>query len=97
VVALLDQRALVLAEIRAAGLASAGARALARIGLANYFAGALLMPYEPFLREAELLRYDIEQLQARFGASFEQVCHRLSTLQRPGRPGIPFFLVKTDI
>ena len=97
VVALLDQRGLILAEIRAAGLASAEARALARIGLANYFAGALLMPYEPFLREAELLRYDIEQLQTRFGASFEQVCHRLSTLQRPGRPGIPFFLVKTDI
>ena len=97
VLALLDQRATIMAEIRAARLSTPEARALARIGLANYFAGALLMPYERFLSEAERLRYDVERLQGRFSASFEQVCHRLSTLQRRGRPGIPFFLVKTDI
>lgn len=97
VIGLLEQRRAILSEVRAARLSSAEARSLARIGLANYFAGALLMPYERFLAEAELLRYDVERLQGRFGASFEQVCHRLSTLQRPGRPGIPFFLVKTDI
>ena len=97
VIGLLEQRGAILAEIRAARLTTAEARSLARIGLANYFAGALLMPYGHFLDEAELQRYDVERLQSRFGASFEQVCHRLSTLQRPGRPGIPFFLVKTDI
>lgn len=70
---------------------------MARIGLANYFAGALIMPYTRFLREAQALRYDIQRLQYRFGSSFEQVCHRLSTMQRPELPGIPFFLVKTDI
>ena len=73
------------------------ARALARVGLGNYFAGAVMMPYGRFLREAQALRYDVERLQSRFGASFEQVCHRLSTMQRPSAPGIPFYLVKTDI
>ncbi|UFN48117.1 short-chain fatty acyl-CoA regulator family protein [Roseomonas sp. OT10] len=97
VIGLLEQRGAILSQIRAARLATGEARALARIGLANYFAGALLMPYERFLTEAERLRYDIERLQSRFGTSFEQVCHRLSTLQRASRPGIPFFLVKTDI
>ncbi|MBS4104060.1 short-chain fatty acyl-CoA regulator family protein [Tsukamurella paurometabola] len=71
-------------------------RELARVGLANYFAGALVLPYERFLRAAEELRYDIDLLCARFEVGFETVCHRLSTLQRPGRRGIPFFLVRTD-
>lgn len=97
VIGLLEQRQAIQAEIRASGLTTPEARALARIGLANYFAGALIMPYGRFLREAQALRYDIERLQSRFGTSFEQVCHRLSTMQRPGQPGIPFFLVKTDI
>lgn len=83
--------------VGASGLTTPESRALARISLANYFAGALIMPYELFLAEAERLRYDVQRLQARFGASFEQVCHRLSTLQRPRSCGIPFFLVKTDI
>lgn len=71
-------------------------RALARVGLANYFAGALVLPYERFLRAAEELSYDIDLLGARFEVGFETVCHRLSTLQRPGRRGIPFFLVRID-
>ncbi|GAB3129135.1 short-chain fatty acyl-CoA regulator family protein [Tsukamurella serpentis] len=71
-------------------------RDLARVGLANYFAGALILPYERFLRAAEELRYDIDLLCARFEVGFETVCHRLSTLQRPGRRGVPFFLVRTD-
>ena len=74
----------------------AAARKLARIGLANYFAGALLLPYGAFLAEAESLRYDIELLEQRFGVGFETVCHRLSTLQRPGSPGVPFFFVRVD-
>jgi len=71
-------------------------RKLARIGLANYFAGALLLPYGAFLAAAESLRYDIELLEQRFGVGFETVCHRLSTLQRLGAPGVPFFFVRVD-
>ncbi|MFB9834564.1 short-chain fatty acyl-CoA regulator family protein [Actinoallomurus acaciae] len=70
--------------------------ALARIGLASYFAGALLMPYTAFHSAAEELRYDVELLQARFGVGFETVCHRLSTLQRPGRRGVPFSFLRVD-
>lgn len=69
---------------------------LARVGLANYFAGALLLPYGTFLQAAEALRYDIALLGSRFGVGFETVCHRLSTLQRPGAPGVPFFFVRVD-
>ncbi|MES2612283.1 MAG: short-chain fatty acyl-CoA regulator family protein [Pseudomonadota bacterium] len=69
---------------------------LARIGLANYFAGALMLPYGPFLQAAEELRYDIDLLGQRFGVGFETVCHRLSTLQRPTAPGVPFFFVRVD-
>jgi XRE family transcriptional regulator, fatty acid utilization regulator len=66
------------------------------VELANYFAAAFLMPYEPFLREAELMAYDIDRLAARFGVSFEQTCHRLTTLQRPGAQGVPFFFLRVD-
>ncbi|HET6336607.1 MAG TPA: short-chain fatty acyl-CoA regulator family protein [Polyangiales bacterium] len=72
------------------------ARALARIGFASYFAGALIMPYREFLRAAEALQYDVGLLGQRFDAGFETVCHRLSTLQRPGAPGVPFFFVRVD-
>ena len=72
-------------------------RALARVALANYFAGALTMPYERFLQAAERERYDVELLEHRFRTSFEQVCHRLTTLRRPGREGVPFHLVRIDI
>ncbi|MBT4166543.1 MAG: DUF2083 domain-containing protein [Rhodospirillaceae bacterium] len=79
-----------------AGLSSPDAKKLFRIGLAGYFAGALLMPYEAFLASANELRYDLEILQNRFGVSFEQVCHRLSTLQRKGARGVPFFFIRID-
>lgn len=82
--------------IEQAGFSSAESRGLARIGLANYFAGALVMPYGLFLDAAESLHYDIERLANRFGVGFEAVCHRLSTLQRPGAPGLPFFFVRVD-
>lgn len=72
------------------------ARQLGRIGLANYFAGALLLPYEVFVRSAQALQHDIDRLGQRFGVGFETVCHRLSTLQRPSLPGIPFFFVRVD-
>ncbi|MDM0079798.1 short-chain fatty acyl-CoA regulator family protein [Variovorax sp. J31P179] len=72
------------------------ARTLARIGLANYFAGALLLPYAAFLKAAETMRYDIDRLSRRFGVGFETICHRLSTLQRPDAPGVPFFFIRVD-
>lgn len=72
------------------------ARNLTRIGLANYFAGALLMPYGLFLSAAEQYGYDIEYLGQHFNVSFETICHRLSTLQRPDSRGIPFFFIRVD-
>lgn len=72
------------------------ARRLLRVSFGNYFAGALMMPYGKFHAAAEALGYDVEVLGARFGASFEQVAHRLTTLARPGARGIPFFLVRAD-
>jgi len=75
---------------------STEARAIAKIGLANYFAGAALMPYSAFLEAAQSTRHDLERLADRFGASIEQVAHRLSTLQRPGAKGLPFFFVRVD-
>ena len=69
---------------------------LLRLGLANYLAGALLLPYRLFLQSAEALRYDIDLLAQRFGVGFETVCHRLSTLQRPQMPGVPFFFIRVD-
>ena len=69
---------------------------LIRIGLLNYAAGALLMPYAPYLAAARALRHDVEALAARFGVSFEQACHRLSTLQREGARGVPFFFLRVD-
>ena len=97
IVAQLEQRREIERVLRRAPLLTREATALARVGLANYFAGALMMPYTRFLEEARSVRYDVARLQRRFGASFEQVCHRLSTMQRPGMPGLPFFFLKTDI
>lgn len=65
--------------------------------LTNYFAGAYLLPYKEFLTAAENFRYDIELLQQQFGVSYEQVCHRLTTLQRPGESGVPMHLIRSDI
>jgi predicted transcriptional regulator/DNA-binding XRE family transcriptional regulator len=96
-VALLGFSDVIGAIVEKAGLQTEDARALCRVGLANYFAGALMMPYGPFLRDARAVRHDVELLQSRFGASFEQVCHRLSTLQRPGDRGIPFYFVRIDM
>jgi predicted transcriptional regulator len=81
----------------AAGSASTPeAAAMRRIGLLNYAAAALLMPYEPFAAAARDLRHDIDILAARFGVSFEQACHRLATLQRNGARGVPFFFLRVD-
>ena len=78
-------------------LTSPEADALARSALANYFAAAVMMPYDRFFDAARSTRHDINVLKHRFGVSFEQVCHRLTTLQRPGHEGIPFHLLRVDI
>ncbi len=94
--ALFEARDAVEAVLAEAAPSSAEAGMLIRVGLLNYVAGALLMPYAPFLDAALALRHDVEALAARFGVSFEQTCHRLSTLQRPGARGVPFFFVRVD-
>lgn len=97
VIGQLEQQGLIEAELKRQSFSSDETRGLARMALANYFAGALMLPYRRFHEAARAGRYDIQRLQRQFGASFEQVCHRLSTLQRPDLPGIPFYFVKTDI
>lgn len=78
-------------------LPSEAARSKAISALANYFAGAVLLPYDQFYRAADEYRYDIELLQQQFDASFEQICHRLTTLMRPGKSGVPFHLIRCDL
>ncbi len=94
--ALLTHDDLLEATLDLARFSTPEARAIAKIGMANYFAGAALLPYTTFLAAARDLRHDLEALALRFGASIEQVAHRLSTLQRPGAKGIPFFFVRVD-
>ena len=96
-IGLLTQREL-FDRIAAEGrLSTPDSSVLARVALANYFAGAVAMPYARFLEAAEKVRYDIELLEHRFRTSYEQVCHRLTTLSRPDARGIPMHLVRIDI
>lgn len=94
--ALLGQEQLIEATLDLARFQSDTAREIARIGMANYFAGAVLMPYTRFAEAARDTRHDLERLAITFGASIEQIAHRLSTLQRPGAKGIPFFFARVD-
>lgn len=82
--------------IAAAKLREPASEAMLRTTLTSYFAAALMMPYARFTEAALETRHDIDILQARFGASFEQVAHRLTTLQRPGTRALPFFLLRMD-
>jgi predicted transcriptional regulator/transcriptional regulator with XRE-family HTH domain len=95
-VALQTQNELIEATLDLAQFQTSEARDIAKIGMANYFAGAALMPYRAFLEAAQTTRHDLERLADLFGASIEQVAHRLSTLQRPGAKGVPFFFVRVD-
>ena len=85
--ALLEARDAVEAVLSEAAPTSPEAAMLIRIGLLNYMAGALVMPYAPFLAAAQALRHDMVAIAARFGVSFEQACNRLATLQRPEARG----------
>lgn len=82
--------------LKSANFKSKEAHDIARLGLGNYFAGAALMPYRLFLEAAQSFRHDLELLAGRFGASLEQIAHRLSTLQRAGEKGVPFFFLRVD-
>ncbi len=82
--------------VRAQDFGDATTEALVRRALAAYGAAALLMPYGEFARAVEARRYDIEALSRQFGASFEQVAHRLTTLQRPRDTRVPFFFIRVD-
>ncbi len=95
-VALIAHDGLLEATLDLARFQTDEARAIAKVGLANYFAGAALLPYGAFLAAAQSRRHDIEALGTQFGASLEQVGHRLSTLQRPGARGVPFFFARVD-
>lgn len=94
--AFLEQRDTIDTIVASGSFADAESRRLARIGLANYFAGALVLPYTAFREAAESCRYDIDLLSQRFGVGFETICHRLSSLQRPGARGVPFFFIRVD-
>jgi len=85
------------AIVAGAQLRSAAARDLLAVGLGNYAAGALIMPYEAFRQAARSLRHDVDRLRQPFHTSFEQTCHRLSTLQRPQARGIPVFFCRVDM
>lgn len=80
-----------------ARFSSDDSRALARVALGNYFAGAVLMPYTRFLETAREERYDIDVIGRRFRVGFEQVGHRLTTLRRPGAEGVPLHMIRIDI
>ncbi|MDE1905778.1 MAG: DUF2083 domain-containing protein [Rhodospirillales bacterium] len=94
--ALLEARAPVEAIVKRAEPTTKDAAELLRIGLLNYIAGAVMMPYAAMLSAARELRYDVEALAARFGVSYEQACHRLSSMQRAGARGVPFFFLRVD-
>lgn len=83
-------------ELGAAGFRSEGAAKVCRTALLNYAAGAMLLPYERFREAALATRHDTERLSLMFQTSLEQVFHRLSTLQRPGARGVPFYFVRVD-
>ena len=82
--------------VRTGAFANGTTETLVRRALAGYAAAALLMPYGEFARAVERRRYDVEALGRQFGASFEQVAHRLTTLQRPGNSRVPFFFIRVD-
>ena len=80
-----------------ASLRTVTARELLKVGLSNYAAGAILMPYEKFRMAAREHRHDVDRLGLIFRTSFEQTCHRLSTLQRQGARGLPVFFCRVDM
>jgi predicted transcriptional regulator/DNA-binding XRE family transcriptional regulator len=96
-IALLTQRPRIDRILGEEHLTSDESTGLARVALANYFAGAVMMPYAPFLEACRHERYDIDVIGRRFRVGFEQVCHRFTTLRRPGAEGVPFHMIRIDL
>jgi hypothetical protein len=94
--AALEQRDEIAAIANGAQFEDRGAWRLFRRHLTGYFAAAVLMPYGRFMRACEATGYDLGILQRRFGVGFEQLGHRLTTLQRVGQRGLPFFMARVD-
>ena len=94
--ALLELREAVEAQVDAIAPSTPEAGSLIRLGLLNYVAGALLMPYDRILETAAELRHNVDAIADRFGVSYEQACQRLSSLQRVGARGVPFFFLRVD-
>lgn len=84
------------ALVAGASFSSSAGERLFRRHLVHYYAAALMMPYSRFLRACDATGYDLLLLQRRFGAGFEQVAHRLTTLQRVGARGLPLFMLRID-
>jgi XRE family transcriptional regulator, fatty acid utilization regulator len=93
---LLELRPLFDTLVARSDIADARGAARLRVELANYFAAAVLMPYDAYLAEARGTKYDLDHLATRFGVSFEQACHRATTMQRDGAQGVPFFFMRID-
>ena len=70
---------------------------LTRVALLNYCGAAILMPYKLFHKECMKNKYDLELLQNTFATTFEQIAHRVTCLQDPKMPGIPFHFLRADI
>jgi predicted transcriptional regulator/DNA-binding XRE family transcriptional regulator len=96
-IALLAEHAGINRLIADAHLTTDESRGLARVALANYFAGAVLMPYTPFLEACRAERYDLDVIGRRFRVGFEQLCHRFTTLRRPGAEAVPFHMIRIDV
>lgn len=94
--AVLEQAETIENVVKGAGFLNAESNAICSIALANYFAGATVLPYRQFLDCARQHRHDVSILGMLFGTSIEQVCHRLSTMQRPNHEGIPFYFLRVD-
>ncbi len=82
--------------VEAAAPPDPGVRHLLHMSLANYAAGAVMMPYGSFLASTEAHRYSIDRLCGEYGANVEQVAHRLTTMGRPSARGVPFFMLRVD-
>ena len=95
-IAYLEMRKAFDAILKDGQFANESSRRLARRALASYGAAAILMPYTAFAKAVEARRYDVEALARQFGTSFEQVAHRLTTLQKPGQERVPFFFLRVD-
>ncbi len=94
---LLDESPRLVPEMHAFRARQAETPKLLKIHLANYFAGALLLPYEDFFREVNRTRYDIELLSDLFEMSYEAVAHRTCNLADPKRRGLPMHFLRSDI